>query len=76
MRKTLKDEADAVDNEDWGMTGSPRPLAAGFGFYPKQAGFTLNTSASADALWHVVQQIGGKDGYFTPIFCGQSAPAG
>ena len=33
-------------------------------FYPKQAGFTLNTSASADALWHVVQQIGGKDGYF------------
>ncbi|ATF54281.1 DUF2867 domain-containing protein [Morganella morganii] len=65
VRKTLKDEADAVDNEDWGYDPEVRARwRPGFGFYPKQAGFTLNTSASADALWHVVQQIGGKDGYF------------
>ena len=65
VRKTLKDETDAVDNEDWGYDPEVRARwRPGFGFYPKQAGFTLNTSASADALWHVVQQIGGKDGYF------------
>ena len=39
VRKTLKDEADAVDNEDWGMTGSPRPLAAGLRFLSQTGWF-------------------------------------
>ncbi len=69
VRKTLKDEADAVDNEDWGYDPDARARwRPGFGFYPKQAGFTLNTPASAEALWHVIQQIGGKDGYFYANF--------
>lgn len=69
VRKTLKDEADAVDNGDWGYDPDARARwRPGFGFYPKQAGFTLNTSASAEALWHVIQQIGGKDGYFYANF--------
>ncbi len=31
---------------------------------PKQAGFTVKTSASLAALWQVVNQIGGKERYF------------
>ncbi|VTM52316.1 NAD dependent epimerase/dehydratase family protein [Klebsiella pneumoniae] len=35
-----------------------------YGYYPKQAGCTVATQASRQALWQVVNQIGGEEGYF------------
>ena len=35
-----------------------------YGYFAKQAGFTVKTSASLAALWQVVNQIGGKERYF------------
>ncbi|MCW2258305.1 uncharacterized protein YbjT (DUF2867 family) [Providencia alcalifaciens] len=65
VRTTLAQEADAVDNADWGYDPEVRKRwRPGYGFYPKQAGATLGSSATTESLWHVVQQIGGKDGYF------------
>lgn len=65
VRTTLAEEADAVDNADWGYDPEVRKRwRPGYGYYPKQAGATLGTTASAESLWHTVQQIGGKDGYF------------
>lgn len=65
VKTTLAQEADAVDNADWGYDPEVRKRwRPGYGFYPKQAGATLGSSATTESLWHVVQQIGGKDGYF------------
>jgi len=65
VRTTLAEEADAVDNADWGYDPEVRKRwRPGYGYYPKQAGSTLGTTASSESLWHTVQQIGGKDGYF------------
>ena len=35
-----------------------------YGYFAKQAGFTVKTSARLQALWRVVNQIGGKERYF------------
>ncbi|EPC7688090.1 DUF2867 domain-containing protein [Providencia stuartii] len=65
VKITLAQEADAIDNADWGYDPEVKKRwRPGYGFYPKQAGATLGTSASTESLWHVVQQIGGKNGYF------------
>lgn len=65
VRTTLSQEANAVDNADWGYDPEVRKRwRPGYGFYPKQAGYTIGSSATTESLWHVVQQIGGKDGYF------------
>ncbi|CAI0757512.1 DUF2867 domain-containing protein [Serratia grimesii] len=62
---TLKREEDVVDSADWGYDPEARARwRPGYGFYPKQAGCSLETSASSQALWHTVQQLGGKEGYF------------
>ena len=65
VRRTLKEEAQLVNSSDWGYDAQAfarwRPE---YGYYPKQAGCTVNTSASLAALWKVVNQIGGKEGYF------------
>jgi uncharacterized protein YbjT (DUF2867 family) len=62
---TLKREEDVVDSADWGYDPEARARwRPGYGFYPKQAGCSLKTSASSQALWHTVQQLGGKEGYF------------
>lgn len=62
---TLKEEEQLVNSSDWGYDAQAfarwRPE---YGYYPKQAGCTVNTSASLAALWQVVNQIGGKEGYF------------
>lgn len=54
-----------MNSSDWGYDAQAfarwRPE---YGYYPKQAGCTVNTSASLAALWKVVNQIGGKEGYF------------
>ncbi|WP_154914979.1 DUF2867 domain-containing protein [Klebsiella grimontii] len=65
VRRTLKEEEQLVNSSDWGYDAQAfarwRPE---YGYYPKQAGFTVNTSASSGALWEVINQIGGKEGYF------------
>ena len=66
IRSTLeKEEHQVMDSPDWGYDADARERwRPGYGFYPKQAGFTLETSASKAALWQVVQQLGGREGYF------------
>jgi len=65
VRKTLKEEEQLVNSGDWGYD----PLAFArwrpeYGYFAKQAGFTVSTPASLSALWKVVNQLGGKEGYF------------
>lgn len=65
VRKTLKEEEQLVNSGDWGYD----PLAFArwrpeYGYFAKQAGFTVSTPASLAALWAVVNQLGGKEGYF------------
>lgn len=65
VKETLRREDEVVDSADWGYDPEARARwRPGYGFYPKQAGCQLYTTASSEALWHVVQQIGGKEGYF------------
>jgi len=66
IRTTLeKEQQQVMDSPDWGYDADARARwRPGYGYYPKQAGFTLETSASKAALWQVVQQLGGREGYF------------
>lgn len=65
VRETLDGEKTALDNQDWGYDPVVRNRwKPGYGYYPKNAGYTLSTPASAEALWHTIQQIGGEQGYF------------
>lgn len=75
VRRTLKEEEKLVNSSDWGYDALAfarwRPE---YGYFPKQAGFTAQTPASLSALWQVVNRLGGKEGYFSAIFCGRRAP--
>jgi len=65
VKETLRREDEVIDSADWGYDPEARARwRPGYGFYPKHAGCTLDTQASSAALWHVVQQLGGKEGYF------------
>lgn len=72
VRNTLKEEEKLVNSSDWGYDAHAfarwRPE---YGYYPKQAGCTVKTSASLAALWEVVNQIGGKERYFSAMFSGK-----
>lgn len=65
VRRTLKEEEKLVNSSDWGYDAQAfarwRPE---YGFFAKQAGFIVSTSASLQALWQVVNRLGGKEGYF------------
>ena len=65
VARTLKEEEQLVNSSDWGYDAHAyarwRPE---YGYYPKQAGFTVSTSASLEALWTVVNRIGGRERYF------------
>lgn len=65
VRATLADEHKLANSQDWGYDAQAyarwRP---DYGFFPKQAGCTVQTSASLSDLWEVVNQLGGKEGYF------------
>ncbi len=65
VRSTLKEEEKLVNSSDWGYDAQAfarwRPE---YGYFAKQAGFTVKTSASLAALWQVVNQIGGKERFF------------
>ncbi|KXF80655.1 DUF2867 domain-containing protein [Enterovibrio coralii] len=61
----LANESDVVKSEIWGY--DPDAIARwhkSYGYYPKQAGFTVKTNASASALWKNIQKVGGEEGYF------------
>ena len=65
VRRTLKEEEQLVNSSDWGYDAQAfARWRREYGYYPKQAGCTVNTSASSGALWEVINQIGGKEGYF------------
>lgn len=65
VRNTLKEEEKLMNSSDWGYDAQAfarwRPE---YGYYAKQAGYTVKTRASLEALWEVVNQIGGKERYF------------
>lgn len=65
VRRTLAEEQKLVNSSDWGYDPQAfsrwRPQ---YGYYPKQAGYTVRTPASLSALWEVVNQIGGPPRYF------------
>ncbi|MCW8327812.1 SDR family oxidoreductase [Photobacterium sp. SDRW27] len=69
VEECLGHESEVVRNEIWGF--DPDALArwqVGYGYYPKQAGYTLKTDATSEQLWRQVQLIGGKEGYFYANF--------
>ena len=65
VRSTLKEEEKLVDSSEWGYDAQAfarwRPE---YGYFAKQAGFSVDTTASLRALWKVVNRLGGKEGYF------------
>ncbi|ANR81002.1 NAD(P)-dependent oxidoreductase [Kosakonia sacchari] len=65
VRRTLQEEEKLVNSSDWGYDPQAfsrwRPQ---YGYYPKQAGYTVKTTASLSALWEVVNRIGGTERYF------------
>ncbi|EMM6762168.1 DUF2867 domain-containing protein [Pluralibacter gergoviae] len=65
VARTLEEEAQLVHSSDWGYDAHAyarwRPE---YGYYPKQAGCTIATRASREALWQIVNQLGGREGYF------------
>lgn len=65
VRSTLKEEEKLVDSSEWGYDAQAfarwRPE---YGYFAKQAGFSVDTSASLKSLWQVVNRLGGKEGYF------------
>lgn len=65
VKQTLKEEEQLMNSSDWGYDAQAfarwRPE---YGYFPKQAGCTVSTSASLEALWQVANQLGGKERYF------------
>ncbi|MFB9217205.1 DUF2867 domain-containing protein [Vibrio sinaloensis] len=59
-------EGTFVRSEVWGF--DPAALnrwQAGYGYYPKQTGATIETHLTSEQLWQIVRQIGSrKEGYF------------
>ncbi|MDO1920645.1 hypothetical protein Q2378_26475, partial [Escherichia coli] len=65
VRSTLKEEEKLVNSSDWGYDAQAfarwRPE---YGYFAKQAGFTVKTSASLQALWRGGNQNGGEKRFF------------
>ncbi|MDD1791698.1 SDR family oxidoreductase [Enterovibrio sp. ZSDZ42] len=65
VESALSNESDVVKNDIWGFDSEA--LARwhkGYGYYPKQAGFCVDTDATAHDLWHKIRHVGGDEGYF------------
>lgn len=65
VRLALTDQHKLSDALNWG--NDPQALnrwQPDYGFFPRQAGCTVTTDASLEQLWQVVNQLGGKQGYF------------
>ncbi|MEF1219957.1 DUF2867 domain-containing protein, partial [Photobacterium damselae] len=55
----LKKQVEVVANPIWGFDPDAiERWQTGYGYYPKQAGYTLKTDASLDALWQQIQRLG------------------
>lgn len=65
VRKTLEEEQHLAHPSDWGFDEYAHARwQPEYGYFPKQAGHTQSTTASATALWQVINQVGGKEGFF------------
>lgn len=65
VRSALNDQHKLSDALNWG--NDPQALnrwQPDYGFFAKQAGCTVATDASLEAIWEVVNQLGGEQGYF------------
>lgn len=65
VAEALEMNDEIIDSEIWGF--DPDALSRwqpDYGYYPKQAGYTLKTDASCEDLWRQVQLVGGDEGYF------------
>lgn len=66
VSKSIDEEGHFVRSEVWGF--DPAALTrwqAGYGYYPKQTGASIETNLTSEQLWKVVKQIGSKqEGYF------------
>ncbi|MCG9597608.1 SDR family oxidoreductase [Vibrio sp. Isolate25] len=66
VKKSIDEEGHFVRSEVWGF--DPAALTrwqAGYGYYPKQTGASIETDLSFEQLWKVIKQIGSrKEGYF------------
>lgn len=55
----------SLQGEIWGFDPSAlRRWQPDYGYYPKQAGASFTTNASANSLWKVILRLGGPEGYF------------
>jgi uncharacterized protein YbjT (DUF2867 family) len=60
-----QEEESVLNTPEWGNDpDAHRRWRKGYGFYAKQVGFRLETSASLNGLWWVIQQLGGEEGFF------------
>ena len=65
INRAQKTNDETIKSEIWGFDPSAlKRWKSDYGFYPKQAGASFTTTASAEQLWTVIERLGGKEGYF------------
>ncbi|KGY07813.1 DUF2867 domain-containing protein [Vibrio sinaloensis] len=66
VSNSIAAEGTFVRSEVWGFDPAAlKRWQAGYGYYPKQTGASIETSLSSEQLWKIVRQIGSKkEGYF------------
>lgn len=66
VNDSIAAEGTFVRSEVWGFDPAAlKRWQAGYGYYPKQTGASIETSLSKEELWKIVRQIGSrKEGYF------------
>lgn len=65
VEKALSEESDVVKSDIWGFDKDAiARWHKDYSYYPKQAGFCVETDASAESLWQHIQKVGGDEGYF------------
>ncbi|MBV7296896.1 DUF2867 domain-containing protein [Enterovibrio paralichthyis] len=65
VETALSEESDVVKNDIWGFdSDAVARWHKDYGYYPKQAGYAVETDASAQDLWRNIQKVGGDEGYF------------
>ncbi|HGJ5868213.1 DUF2867 domain-containing protein [Arsenophonus nasoniae] len=65
VKQAFIDSHNAINKADWGSDPTLKThWCTKYSYYPKDAGFTLTTTATSYTIWQIVQQIGGKRGYF------------
>ncbi|WP_047042525.1 DUF2867 domain-containing protein [Vibrio mexicanus] len=66
VNNTINVEGEFVRSNVWGFDEAAlNRWQPGFGYYPKQAGASIETILTSEQLWQVVKQLGSpKEGYF------------